>query len=366
MKKTPLYETHLNFGGKIVDFAGWALPVQYTGIIDEHEGVRNKAGLFDVSHMGEILIKGQDAKKFIQKLITNDVSKIGPGRIQYSPICYPKGGIVDDVLIYQLSDDEYLLVVNASNTDKDFEWIINNKDTEMNVELKNVSQEYAQLAIQGPKSQNILEKLTKFPLEKIRPFRFEREVCISGVTMLVSRTGYTGEDGFELYISPEDASTVWNEIIKAGKPEGLIPAGLGARDTLRFEASMPLYGQEISEDITPLEGGLNRFVKLDKEDFIGRDVLLTQNEKGPERKLIGFEMKDRGIPRTHYKVVTGNETDNEIIGMVTSGNYSPTLKKTIGMALVKKPCISVGQEIGIKIRNKLLKANVVSMPFYKR
>ncbi|HHY23324.1 MAG TPA: glycine cleavage system aminomethyltransferase GcvT [Clostridiaceae bacterium] len=362
MKKTPLYEVHCNLGGKIVDFAGWALPVQYTGIIEEHEKVRNVAGLFDVSHMGEILVQGQDAERFIQKIITNNVSRINVGRIQYSPMCYPNGGVVDDVLIYKLASNRYLLVVNASNTDKDFKWILDNKNVEMNVEIKNLSSEYAQLAIQGPKSQEILNKLTDFSLETIKPFRFEQGVSIAGVDTLISRTGYTGEDGFELYISPKDAVLFWNKIMEAGKPLGLIPAGLGARDTLRFEASMPLYGQEISEDITPIEAGLDRFVKLDKGDFIGKDALIAQKEKGPDRKLIGFEMIDRGIPRTHYNVSAGGET----IGIVTSGNFSPTLKKTIGMALVKKNYADIGQEIEIIIRNRPLKARTIAMPFYSR
>lgn len=362
MKKTPLYEIHCNLGGKIVDFARWALPVQYTGIIEEHERVRNIAGLFDVSHMGEILVQGQDAEKFIQRMVTNDVSRMYAGRIQYSPMCYTNGGVVDDVLIYKLEDNKYLLVVNASNTDKDFKWIVDNKNFGMNIEINNLSSEYAQLAIQGPKSQEILGKLANFPLEEIKPFRFEQGVSVAGVDVLISRTGYTGEDGFELYISPQDAAFIWNKIMEAGKPSGLIPAGLGARDTLRFEASMPLYGQEISEFITPIEAGLDRFVKFEKGDFIGRDTLIAQKEKGPNVRLIGFEMIDRGIPRTHYNVSVNGET----VGTVTSGNFSPSLKKTIGMALVEKDYAKVGQIIEITIRNKALKAKIIDMPFYSK
>lgn len=365
MKKTPLYEVHCNLGGKIVDFAGWALPVQYTGIIEEHERVRSAAGLFDVSHMGEILVEGENVEKFIQRLVTNDIENMSIGRIKYSPMCYPHGGVVDDILIYKLANDKFLLVVNASNTDKDFKWIIKNNNTESvnkSIEIKNLSSEYAQLALQGPKAQEILSKLTDFSLETIKPFRFEQKISIAGVDTLISRTGYTGEDGFELYISPQDASLVWNKIIEAGKPVGLIPAGLGARDTLRFEASMPLYGQEISEDITPIEAGLNRFVKFDKGDFIGRDALIAQKEEGSDKKLIGFEMIDRGIPRTHYNVAI----NGEIIGIVTSGNFSPTLKKTIGMALVKKDYANIGQEIEIIIRNRPLKAGITTMPFYTK
>jgi len=362
LKKTPLYEVHRNLVGKIIDFAGWALPVQYTGILEEHERVRNAAGLFDVSHMGEILVEGQDAERFIQLIATNNVSSMGLGKVQYSLMCYPHGGVVDDILIYKLADNRYLLVVNASNTDKDFKWILDSNSVEMNAEIRNISTEYAQLALQGPKSQEILSRLTDFPLAVIKPFRFEQKVPVAGVDTLISRTGYTGEDGFELYIPPQDAEFVWNKIMEAGKPVGLIPAGLGARDTLRFEASMPLYGQEISEDITPIEAGLGRFVRFDKGDFIGRNALLVQKESGPARKLTGFEMIDRGIPRSHYNVFA----DDEDIGIVTSGNFSPTLKKTIGMALVKKEYAEEGRNIEIIIRNKALKAKTIKMPFYSR
>ncbi|NSW91831.1 MAG: glycine cleavage system aminomethyltransferase GcvT [Firmicutes bacterium] len=360
MKKTVLYETHCSLGGKMVEFAGWALPVQYSGIIEEHERVRNAAGLFDVSHMGEIMIGGPDAEKFVQKIVTNNVKDMDTGRVQYSPMCYPDGGIVDDILIYKFADTKYFLVVNASNADKDFKWMKDN--IEGKVEIRDVSNEYAQLALQGPKAQKILKMLTDFSLEAIKPFRFEQKVVIAGVDTIVSRTGYTGEDGFELYIRPQNAEHVWDRIIEAGKTEGLVPAGLGARDTLRFEAALPLYGQEISEDITPIEAGLERFVKFDKGDFIGRDALLKQKEKGPDRKLVGFEMIDRGVPRSHYIVQVGSME----IGFVTSGNFSPTLKKNIGIALLKKEYCEIGTDIEIVIRNKAMKARVIKLPFYSK
>lgn len=361
MKRTPLYETHCKLGGKMTEFAGWELPVQYSGILDEHEKVRNAAGLFDVSHMGEILIEGPDAEIFIQRIITNNISTIKAGRVQYSPVCYSHGGVVDDILIYKFTDDKYLAVVNASNTLKDFEWFMDN--IEGQVTVRNVSDEYSQLAIQGPKSQVILKKLTDFPLEEMKPFRFEQKVSIAGVDVLVSRTGYTGEDGFELYMAPESVKHVWDSLIMAGEEDGLVPAGLGARDTLRFEAALPLFGHEISENITPVEAGLQRFVKFDKGEFIGRQVLLSQMERGPDRKLVGFEMlEERGIPRNSYMVQSGGKN----IGFVTSGTFSPTLKKNLGMALLEREYSEIGTEIEVVIRNRPLKARIVSLPFYNR
>jgi len=360
LKKTPLYEQHVNLGGKIVEFAGWALPVQYSGILEEHDHVRNYAGLFDVSHMGEILIEGSAAEKFIQHLVTNDISNMKEGKVIYSPMCYPDGGTVDDILVYKFSNIKYLLVVNASNTEKDYQWMLSNSMD--NVIITNITDNYAQLALQGPKALGILKSLTNFPLENIKPFRFEEKVDISGVEALVSRTGYTGEDGFEIYISPEYAATLWNKILEKGKKEKLIPAGLGARDTLRFEASMPLYGQEISKDITPVEAGLTRFIKFEKGDFIGRAALLSKKDSGTRRTLAGFEMIERGIPRSHYDVVSSYKN----IGFVTSGNFSPTLKKNIGMALIDNEYANVSKEIDIVIRNKAVKAKIMELPFYSR
>jgi len=360
MKKTPLYEEHVKLGGKVIDFGGWALPVQYTGILEEHEAVRTRAGLFDVSHMGEVSVKGPDAGKFMQKLVTNDISPMEDHQVYYSPMCYPDGGVVDDLLIYKYQTDEYLLVVNASNTEKDFQWMQDN--LEGSVEIKNISDIFAELAIQGPKAEVILQKLTDTDLGEIKFFYFRPLVVLDGIKALVSRTGYTGEDGFEIYLAPEDAPYLWNKLLDLGKDEGLIPAGLGARDTLRFEAALPLYGQEIAQDITPLEAGLGIFVKLAKKDFIGRDALACQMEGGIPRRLVGFEMLDRGVPRSHYPV----QAKGKEIGFVTTGSFSPTLKKNIGLALIQKEFAAAGAELEIVIRNKNLKARMVKVPFYQK
>lgn len=353
-------------GGKIIDFGGWALPVQYTGILQEHWQVRSAAGLFDVSHMGEIMIRGAGAADFIQRMITNDISPAREGQVTYSPMCYPDGGVVDDLLVYKYSGAEYLLVVNAVNTEKDFRWFSAQLSLDGRsrgaVEIADVSEDFTQLALQGPRAEEILQKLTAYPLREIKFYHFTPEVELNGITAMVSRTGYTGEDGFELYLSSEDAPRLWEELLAAGEKEGLVPAGLGARDTLRFETALPLYGQELSPEVTPLEAGLGRFVKLAKGDFIGKAALVKQIEEGIPRKLVGFEMIDRGVPRSHYEVKAGEET----IGFVTSGNYSPSLKKNIGLALVKTEYATEGAELEIVIREKALKAKVVKKPFYSK
>lgn len=360
MKKTPLFEEHNRLGGKIINFGGWALPVQYTGIIEEHRQVREKAGIFDVSHMGEILVKGTGATEFIQKMVTNDISNARNFQVVYSPMCYHNGGIVDDLLIYKFNNQHYLLVVNASNTDKDFNWLIENRES--GVEISNVSNEYAQIAIQGPKSEEILKKFTGSSLAALKPFHFDNFVIFEDKNVLVSRTGYTGEDGFEVYVDPKIASRLWQELLEEGKNEGLIPAGLGARDTLRFEAALPLYGQEISKDISPMEARLDRFVKFSKDDFIGKKALKEQKEQGIARKLAGFEMIDRGVPRSRYEV----QADGKPIGYVTTGGFSPSLAKNIGLALIDSKYAEEGSEINIIIRNKVLRAKIVKTPFYTR
>ncbi len=360
LKRTPLYEIHRSLGGKLIDFGGWELPVQYSGIIEEHQGVRTTAGLFDVSHMGEITVKGKDAEGFLQKLVTNDISKAKDFQVVYSPVCYPDGGIVDDLLVYKYDSGNYLLVVNASNTDKDFTWILENAEGE--VELENVSEAYAQIAVQGPRAEAVLQKLTDFDLAGIRFYHFNPEIILAGVNTMVSRTGYTSEDGFEIYFPSEHAVRLWGKLMEAGREDGLLPAGLGARDTLRFEAALPLYGQEISGDISPLEAGLGKFVKLDKAGFIGKEALEGQKEKGVQRKLVGFEMLDRGIPRSHYDV----QADGISIGFVTTGSYSPTLEKNIGMALIDSRYAAEGNEIDIVIRGRALKGKVVKIPFYSK
>lgn len=358
MKKTPLYEKHCALGAQMIDFGGWMMPVQYSGILEEHEQVRRAAGLFDVSHMGEIMVRGKGAFAYLQKLVTNDLLGAVRGRIIYSPMCYPDGGVVDDLLIYKLSEEEYLLVINASNTDKDFAWLKENLIDE--VEIADYSPQYAQIAIQGPKAQEILQRLTDFPLEKIRFYYFQDNVSVSGISAIVSRTGYTGEDGFEIYLPPEKAGSLWDELLRVGRPLGLVPIGLGARDTLRFEVALPLYGHELSATITPLEAGLGRFVKLSKADFIGREALIRQNEEGPKRKLIGLEMTGRGVARNGYPV----KYQGKEIGYVTTGSYAPSLKKNLGLALVDADFS--GDKLEIIIRGKGVEAAVIPYPFYTK
>ncbi len=360
MKKTPLYQVHQDLGGKIIEFGGWALPVQYSGVLDEHHTVRNAAGLFDVSHMGEITVKGPEAGKYIQRIITNDISRINNNQVIYTPMCYPDGGVVDDLLIYKFNNENYLLVVNAANTEKDYQWFRSNLQEEAVIE--NISDKVAQIAIQGPKAGNVLQKLTRINLADISFYGFLDKIELAGIKALVSRTGYTGEDGFEIYLSPVDAPVLWLKLLSAGEKEGLKPAGLGARDTLRFEAALPLYGQEISEDISPLEARLGIFVKLDKEEFIGKEALKKQKEQSPERKLAGFEMLDRGIPRHDYRV----RFNGKDIGYVTTGSYSPTLNKNIGLALLESEHVQVDKTIEIIIREKPLKARIIELPFYKK
>lgn len=355
--RTPLFDSYKEYGGKTIDFGGWELPVQFSSIKAEHEAVRTKAGLFDVSHMGEVFVTGSGALDYLQKLVTNDVSKLADGQAQYTVMCNEDGGTIDDFLIYKLADERYLLVVNASNIEKDVAWMEQQK-TE-NVEIDNQSSNYALLALQGPSAQSILQKYTNTSLEEITFFRF-KEIQVDGHDVLVSRTGYTGEDGFEIYGSKEAIIALWPVLLGN---EDVVPAGLGARDTLRFEAGLPLYGQELSDTISPLEAGLGFVVKVNKEaDFIGKAVLKQQKEQGVERKLVGLEMIDKGIPRTGYKVFAG---DREI-GEVTTGTQSPTLKKNIGFALLAKDFAELGTEVEVEVRNKRLKAKVVSTPFYKR
>jgi len=362
LKRTALFGVYAASNGKTIDFGGWELPVQFSGIKNEHETVRTKAGLFDVSHMGEIEVKGPGSLSFLQKIMTNDVQKLTDGRAQYSAMCYENGGTIDDLLIYKKTEDDYMLVVNASNIEKDFQWMEQNLSQD--VELTNRSADIALLALQGPLAESILQKLTgDTDVSKISFFSFKENVDLNGKKTMVSRTGYTGEDGFEIYCDREDAPLLWQMILSAGESEGLLPIGLGARDTLRFEAGLPLYGQELSADITPIEAGIGFAVKTNKaEDFFGKAVLASQKENGAKRKLVGIEMIDRGIPRHGYPVFSGEE----LIGEVTTGTQSPTLKKNVGLVLVKKEFAEVGTEVEVEIRSKRLKAVVVATPFYKR
>ena len=360
-KKTPLYDEHVSLKGKIVNYAGWLLPVQYEGLVPEHNVVRNAAGIFDVSHMGSIFVSGKEAKDYLNYLMTNDISKLNQKQIAYTFMCYPDGGVVDDLLVYKYNDEKYFLVVNAANLDKDFKWLSDNKG-DFEVELDNVSDNTCILALQGPSAERILQKITDIDLSQLKFFYFDEDVKVDDVEVKISRTGYTGEDGFEIFIKNEDVVKVWRKLLEAGIKYGIKPTGLGCRDTLRFEAALPLYGNELSKDINPLEAGLKYFVKLDKEsDFIAKLSLNEQWENGLERKLVGFEMIDRGIPREGYEIYKGDEK----IGHVTTGYMSPTLNKNIGNGLIKSSEAELGNEIEILIRNRRAKAKIIKKNFLK-
>jgi len=354
LKRTPLYDIHESLGAKLVPFGGWEMPVQYTGIIDEHNAVRNAVGLFDVSHMGEVYATGEKAFPFVQNLITNDVSKISDGQILYSPMCYEHGGIVDDLLVYKFSEDKFLIVVNASNIEKDFQWMQQHSE---GANVQNHSVDIAEVALQGPKAEATLQKSTESDLSRLKPFHFI-DTDIAGINCLVSRTGYTGEDGFEIYFQAIQAEKIWNAVMEAGKEFGIKPCGLGARDSLRLESGLMLYGNDITQDVTPLEAPLKWTVKMEKENFIGKKALL---EKPIKRKLVGFELLERAVPRH------GNEVyiNGEKFDYVTSGIFSPTLQKPIGLAFVPMD-LTLGSEIEIKIRDKLIPARTCSHRFYER
>lgn len=360
-KKTPLFASHQKYGGKIVEFGGWLLPVQYSGIIEEHAAVRTKAGLFDVSHMGEIWVEGREALAFLQNLVTNDLAGMKNGQIRYSPMCYEDGGTVDDLLIYRYGEKCYLVVVNAANIDKDREWMIKNM-AGFEAVLADKSDETAQLALQGPLSTAILSKLTGEAVADIAFYHFIDDVAVAGKKTMVSRTGYTGEDGYEIYCAPEDVTHLWESIMEAGREEGLLPAGLGCRDTLRFESCLPLYGHELSAGISPLAAGLGRFVKLDKASFIGREALVRQKEAGLPLKVMGVEVKGRGIARAGYPI----KADGRVIGTVTTGSPAPTLGKNMALALVDAAYAEIGREIAVEVRGKEIAAVIVAKPFYKR
>ena len=360
LKRTCLFDVHEKLNAKMFEFAGWEMPLEYTSAVKEHEHVRKSAGLFDVSHMGEVEVRGDEAQQFIQYLITNDVSNLKADEILYSPMCYENGTTVDDLLVYKRGQNDYLLIINAGNIDKDYEWIVENSK-KFNVETKNISDKVVQLALQGPLAEEILSKLTNQDLSQIEFYKFKQNVDVCGEPCIVSRTGYTGEDGFEIYCDKNVAQKIWNAILEEGK-ERVVPAGLGARDTLRSEVNLPLYGHEISEEIPPLEAGLSIFVKLDKDDFIGKDSLKALKESGNARKLVAFELTGKGMVRGGYEV----EIDGEVVGFVTTGLKSPTLDKFIGMAIIDSDKARVGQEIGIRVRKKLVPAVIVKRPFYKK
>ena len=341
---------------------GYAMPIQYSGITEEHVSVRERAGIFDVSHMGEIQVKGKDALEFLEYLCTNNISSLKDNEIIYTFFCRENGFVVDDLLVYRFNEEEFFLVVNASNSDKDYEWILENKGN-FDVEVENISDTIGEIAIQGPKAQEILQKLTDYDLSEIKFFHLRRDVNVAGVNCLISRTGYTGEDGFEVYCPWEEIVKVWDAILEEGKDINLLPCGLGCRDTLRFEAGLPLYGHEISEDVNPLEGGFKFFVDLDKpQDFIGKETLTKQYESGLKRILCGLELVDKGIMREEYEVYK----DDVKIGYVTTGYKSPTLGKSIANALLDSEYKDLDTEVYVKIRNKMAKAKVISKRFLSK
>ena len=369
LRRTPLYECHRELGARMVSFAGWEMPVQYTGVIEEHRAVRGAAGLFDVSHMGEVRVRGAGAESFLQRLTPNDVAQLAPGRAHYSGLLTDRGTYVDDLLIYRLAADDFLVVVNASNAARDLAWIREHgPDPEgaegaapADLEIADEGDRFALLALQGPRALAILEPLASPGVAGLRYYGFLRGE-VAGVPAILSRTGYTGEDGFELYLEPEGAPEVWRRLLAAGAPYGLVPAGLGARDTLRLEAAMALYGHEIDERTTPLEAGLSWVVKLGKGDFLGRAPLLEQSEQGVRRTLVGFSVEGRGIARQGHGVLSGGEA----VGEVTSGTWSPTLEKAIGMAYVPPALAAPGTPLELDVRGRKLPAAVVELPFYRR
>ena len=357
--RTPLHDCHLEAGARMVEFAGWRMPVQYAGVIDEHRAVRAAAGLFDVSHMGEIRVTGPGAEAALQRLTPNNVARLRPGRAHYSALLTERGTYIDDLLVYRLADEEFVLVVNAANADGDLEWI--RRQVGGDAEVADASSEYALLALQGPRAEEILARLTDEDLGALKYYRFA-QTEVAGRGMIVSRTGYTGEDGFELYAAPADAADLWRRLLEAGGPLGLVPAGLGARDTLRLEAAMALYGHELDDTTTPLEAGLEWTVKWQKDDFIGRDALAEQREAGPPRRLVGFEITGRGIARQGSRVLLGGAE----VGVVTSGTWSPTFEKALGMAYVGAEHADPGQEIELEVRGRMLAGRTVELPFYRR
>lgn len=359
MKRTKFYNIHKNLNAKIVEFAGFEMPIQYSSIIQEHKAVRQSVGVFDVSHMGEIFIKGKDAFDFVQYITINDVSKLFPGRVQYSAMCYEDGGIVDDLLVYKIADDEFLLVVNASNIQKDFDWM--NKNNKFDIQILNRSDEFSLLAVQGPDSLNTLQKISDKKIE-LEYYHFTT-MKIAGVNMLVSRTGYTGELGFELYFEGDEntAEKVWNTIFEAGKEFNIQPVGLGARDTLRLEMGYCLYGNDIDQTTNPIEAGLGWITKLNKNNFVGKDALLKAKEN-LKRKLVAMLSEEKTFPRHGYDI----SANGRKIGTITSGTVSPSLDKAIALGYVEKDFSAVDTEVNFVVRGKEFPAKVVKLPFYKK
>jgi len=359
MKRTPFYEFHKNAGAKIVPFAGYEMPVLYAGIMEEHKAVRNTVGVFDVSHMGEFYAKGPNALSFLQSITINDVSKLTPGKAQYSAMCFDDGGIVDDLLIYMLAEQSYMIVVNASNIEKDWEWM--KKHCPSGVMFENKSDDTALLAIQGPKSLETMQKLTTANLSAIPYYHFVQG-AVAGIEMIISRTGYTGELGFEIYFSNAHAEKIWNAIFDAGKEFGIVPIGLGARDTLRLEMGYCLYGNDIDQTTNPIEANLGWITKLNKGEFVAKSILEKTKADGPKRKLVGMMLNEKAVPRHGYALLVNGKN----IGVVTSGTFSPSLEKGIAMGYVDNPHTEVGSKIAIDVRGKMIDATVVALPFLKK
>jgi aminomethyltransferase len=365
LRETALRSRHEDLGARLIPFAGWLMPVQYSGVIDEHRTVRSAAGLFDLGHMGQVRVTGTDALPYLQLVTTNDVSKLEPGDAQYSLLPNEQGGVIDDIIVYRLPDEPgYLVVVNAANHAKDVAWMKQQRSSraELAVDVEDVSDSMGMIAIQGPLASEIVAGLTETDLSGLEPFHAQR-ATVAGLPVLVARTGYTGEDGFEFYVPQEQTAALWDALISAGAPRGLKPIGLGARDTLRLEARMPLYGNELADDISPIEAGLGWAVKLDKGPFIGREVIAGVKESGPSRKTVGFRLLERaGSARHGYPV----ELDGRDVGVVTSGAHSPTLGAEIGLALVEADVAGVGKPLDIVIRSRPVMAEQVKLPFYRR
>lgn len=361
MKRTPLYDVHLKAGAKMIEFGGWEMPVQYTSVIDEHRATRCTAGLFDICHMGEFNIHGKGSLALLQKIMTRDLAAQKTNQMKLSVMTTREGGIIDDLTIYKYTEDRYTVVTNAATKDKDYEWIRNNNEVfSFNAVIEDVTEHTGKLDLQGPLASEILQALTDSNLSQLKYYNF-LETKVLGAPATISRSGYTGEDGFEIYVASSQVAEIWEGMLAAGSPRGLKPAGLGARDTLRLEAGLMLYGNEMCENVTPLEVAYSWVLDLDK-DFIGKDALLNEKTSGIKKKLVGFEMVDRGIARHGYKIL---ENSNEI-GEVTSGSFTPTVNKAIGMAFVPARFQEPGSELSVKIRENVAKAKVVSLPFYKR
>jgi aminomethyltransferase len=360
LKRTPLHDRHVALGARMVEFGGWEMPVQYSGIADEHNAVRNAAGLFDISHMGEFEVKGKDALAFLQHVVTQDVAAIGEGQANYALLCRPDGGIVDDIFIYNLPDG-YLVVVNASNIEKDFAWMLDQIGG-FDVVFTNISDRASMLALQGPKAEAILAKATDLDVANLPFHGVATGMLLGDIPALIARTGYTGEDGFELFVDDDNAERLWDGLLKLGEGDGLKPCGLGARDSLRFEAGLALYGHEIADDINPYEAKLGWVVKLGKGGFVGHEALARIKQEGLRRKLAGFEMVGRGIARGGYEI---RSADGAPIGFVTTGMPSPTLGKNLGLGYVPSELAAEGSEFDVIVRDKPVRARVVKTPFYK-